>query len=308
VCRRFAPLVLFHKYEGHLPEDPENFKAGARFRESNYQGFADRIYNENEGWTEVDGSTPAYFDIPWGSIQEECQKRFEGENIDPTVSRNLRPRDGNNRYGEGSARGLFLERDERLGQEKSGYPVASHRVTAPVFLDTAYDEDAGIVKVLFWFFYALNWWKFLITHEGDWEHITLFFTDDAFAAGGAPFVVYFAQHNAGIPLAFENLQVLETDGGNHPILFIDRNGHPCNPVMEHPHKYSIRWETWKGEITPISEKNWSEFAGAWGRAGLFAFSTGPLGPLFKRHGDDVRVVYKNGRPYVKIPKTWRFTS
>jgi hypothetical protein len=178
-------------------------------------------------------------------------------------------------------------------------PTESGLVGAPLFVDTHYDADRAVVHVLYWFFYELNWWKAFITHEGDWEHVTLVFRVDDFKSGGRPFAIYLAQHNTGVALDFDKIVPA---GETHPVIYVDTNGHPCHAHVDDPSRYPIRWRTWTASIEFIAECRWRDFAGAWGKVGASKHTTGPLGPFFKRHEDKVRITYVRGKPYVPFRK------
>lgn len=302
--RRFAPHVLLHCRETHLPDKPENFNERARFRQSRFLS-ADRGYHTTAGWQETDEEAPHYLNVPWTIMRTESHRAFAPEALDPTAGRNVRPRDPKNIYGRRMNRGLFLERARSCQRDWSGMEAAGNCVKAPVFVDIAYDRGGHRVKVLYWFFYSLNWWKFFITHEGDWEHVSLIFTEDDFIEGNPPWVVYFAQHDHGVPIHFSKIGKKECDMGVHPVVYVDRNGHPCSPAVQDPGKYSKYWETCKGPLIPVVDCDWCDFAGAWGAIGELPYTTGPLGPLFKRHADDLGIVEKAGRRYARLPKTWR---
>jgi hypothetical protein len=175
-------------------------------------------------------------------------------------------------------------------------PDAGDAVHAPLFIDSFYDAQTSMVKVLYWFFYELNWVYFTFTHQGDWEHVALVFEEPAFRAGDPPTWIYFAQHGAGEVRRFDKVQ---HDGprGRHPKVYVDPDGHPSHPTVRVPRDYPYRWDTWEREdrVHWVSRRDWRDFAGAWGEVGEHAVTTGPLGPYFKRHGDRIRVRVRQGR-------------
>jgi hypothetical protein len=150
---------------------------------------------------------------------------------------------------------------------------------------------------MYWFFYELNHWHFMITHEGDWEHITQIYKMDDFENGRPPRWVYFAQHNTGTLIAHNHLEKVY---GTHPVIYVDKNGHPCGPSAKNPDDYARVWKTWQMDLVFIDEAKWREYAGAWGEIGSSKHLTGPLGPSFKRAGDNITMKMQNGYPVVVL--------
>ena len=185
-------------------------------------------------------------------------------------------------------------------------PIAGIRwsVSAPVFYDIAHDPSERLVTVLFWFFYKLNRWGYWITHEGDWEHMSFVFAEEDFHATGDPSYVYFAQHWGGVTLRYAVVEKLSVDGAPRPVGYVNRHGHPCVPAVILRSDYDTCWKTWD-RLCPLAESEWCDFGGAWGKVGSTEVFTGPLGPLFKRHADSMRVVRRYGRVCVRVPPTWR---
>jgi len=292
---RFAPQLRFHTSERHFPTDPQDFKIRARFRES--RPGSDRGWHpRRRAWEDGDGRGPDYLDADWNDIRDESLKRFPDTVHFPPLARNLRPRDDRNL--EGGTNGLFLQRDGALSDRESGTnPAAPGAPRPPVLVDTDYDPDLSVVRVLYWFFYDLNWWKIFITHEGDWEHVTYVFTPEAFQAHQPPLWVYFAQHDSGFFLEFSSLTLV---AGTHPVIYVDPDGHPCRHVVSHPARYTRHWLPAREDMRFVPTAAWRDFAGAWGEVGISTHTTGPLGPFYKRLGDKVPITFRNGKPYVPL--------
>lgn len=298
VIRKYAPLVLLHSGEEHLPSRPDYFRESCRFRLS--RSGRDEGWNKTRGaWEKGDQHGPDYHDVSWNQIVKQSNDilaRDGGRDRPREVS--LRPRDDRNLYGKGSQRGLFLQRAKRLHDEFSGIqPTPANEIIAPVFVDTLYNQRLGTVRVLFWFFYELNHWKFMITHEGDWEHITLVFGADEFENEGEPMCIFFAQHNGGVPVGFGNIN---KTGETHPIIYVHKHGHPCHSHIENSQEYTRSWKTWESDWVFIPKAEWRDFAGAWGEIGETKHTTGPLGPFFKRNNDTVPVRMINGKAHVVL--------
>ncbi len=301
IIKKYAPCLRLHRYEAHFPGDPDSFRGKSRFRES-ARGF-DKGWNKiKEKWEANDKHENDYKNIPWDYIVGESLKRYPGTlPIYPPNKNNLRPRDDHNMYGKGDVQGLFLQPSISKSARSSGNdPGSSLEINAPVFVDVSYSASKGLMKILYWFFYELNWWKCIFTHQGDWEHITLLFQGRNITVNSAPDYVYFAQHDSGIIVPFEALSFEEE---THPVIFVCRDGHPCCHSVRRPSEYPLQWKTWENDTQLVTEFIWRDYAGAWGEVGEFKFSTGPLGPMFKRHKDRVRIRIKKGRQYLVAFKT-----
>lgn len=301
VVRKYAPLVRLHRNERHLPGHPEAFAKTARLRHS--RPGRDRGWNkESRAWRGGDEHGAAYHDPPWPQVVDQSDTMLGADTShDPVPSTNVRPRDGSNRHGSGSARGLFLQRARTLSDDHSGMRVTgANEVKAPVFVDTAYDRENHLVRVLYWFFYDLNHWHFMITHEGDWEHVSLIFTESSFRDGEAPGWLYLAQHNESEVMLFSQIGELRDE--THCVIYVDKNGHPCRVGVEDRLSYQLTWRTWECDMVPVVDTPWYRFAGAWGEIGNIVHTTGPLGPYFKRNRDLVKVVRRNGRLNLKAKK------
>ena len=296
---RYAPLVRFDRSEVHFPSDPEEFRKAARFRESLYLN-RDRGWNKDrDEWRRSNDETDPYFAVDWDVISEESLDRLPGTwTLQPWMSRNLRPFDAHSIHaipGRSTPKGLFLQRDERLPRDASGPLPVGNAVSAPVFLDAEYNPVGDSYRIL----YELNQWWGIHTHQGDWEHISFIVSAKALEKKHPPSHVYFAQHNTGNVLPFTSLQQFEK---GHRIVFVDKNGHPTHPSVADPGKYTYEWRTWTSNIRLIVKEPWRDFPGAWGAVGNSGGFTGPLGPLYKRRKDLVRLRRIDGKLYVRAFK------
>ena len=298
----YSPLVRFDREERHFPSDPDLFKAKARFRESLVSQKDLGWSKEDEAWVEANDESASYYDVDWVHIRDESLRRFPGDDrIQPWASRNVRPYDSNSLYatpGRRTAKGLFLQRDESLSREESGTPPEGHQIRAPLFIDAVYNPVADTYRILFWFFYELNRWWRIHTHQGDWEHISFIVSADELKKKkpGPPSHVYFAQHNTG---AVVPLTSLEPFDHGHRTVFVDKNGHPTHAHVSDPGTYAFEWRTWDCDQRLIVRQPWRDFGGAWGAVGSSYTFTGPLGPLYKRQVDQVRLTRRRGKLYVK---------
>lgn len=303
-AREFAPRLLFHRHECHLPSTPQNFQRNSRFRESR-QGGRDRGWKKGSGWETSNRHEDPYYGVGWDVVEAEVAD-LSGDLVrqHPSVRPTLRPHGGRNLFRSRGRRkdGLFLERDRISSRDSSGHPPVGGVITAPVFLDAAPARTSlgAFVKVSYWFFYELNSWHGFLTHEGDWEHVTYLVEASLIQGLGPPSHVYFAQHNSGELRRWSDLDGVDS---GHPKMFVDQNGHPTKPRVRNPGEYGPRWETWTQEFRWIREAPWRDYSGAWGEVGETKHTTGPLGPWFKQDGDLVRVKRDNsGNLIIRIPK------
>lgn len=294
---RFAPQLHFHDQEHHFPAGPGEFRGKSRFRESRTL-TSDRGWERGVGWRDSDDHDARFYDIAWPVIAGQSLGRYDDPGpYQPDPDDTLRPRASL----FSGAKGLFLERRDASAHDKSGHVPVGSAIAAPLFIDVAHlaSHDPPLVRLLYWFFYELNWWRIVYTHQGDWEHVTWIWEADTFQNGGRPRWAYFAQHNAGKAIDFDDLQFADA-AQEHPKAFVDRNGHPTADQVSNPSRYSTVWETWKHPVQWVARAEWRDFAGAWGGVGVHPDTTGPLGPRFKRYGDHVRVVRRNGELFAKF--------
>ncbi len=297
----YGPLLRIHRNEAHLPASPEHFRAKCRFRMSESWGN-DKGYDKSRNqWFDGDHHSPQFHDIPWQNVIRESDIVLtRDKKPDQEPNANLRPRDDNNIYGSGNPNGLFFQRSRQLEDNRSGLrPTPREEVVAPVFIDIEYHAEYGLFRIMYWFFYELNHWHFMITHEGDWEHITQIYKLDDFKNARPPRWVYFAQHNQGALVGHNHLEKVF---GTHPVIYVDKNGHPCMPFTKNPGDYTRTWKTWQMQLFFIEETEWRGYAGAWGEIGSNKHTTGPLGPLFKRAGDNIILKKHCGMPVVLLKR------
>jgi hypothetical protein len=285
---RWAPLLLFDRNEDHFPGEPDRFRSESRFRQSNYRDKADRGWNRAGGrWEDGDHSGDDYLGTDWGTILRLVDQ--ETKDLRPlglqTGGKVTRPLDERNLWGSGDHRGFYLSWRGGLFSKKSG---STQDRPVPIFhdIDEIRTTTGRWTALHFWFFYVLNWCT-IPTHEGDWEHITLYFADTAFEDGFRPSYVYFSAHEGGLLLepGHAAMKWIET---THPSVYV-LGGHASYPLVarEVRDRYTLAWRTWEQEIPKVEAAPWAIYDGAWGAAGPTTWTTGPLGPLFKRGRDIV---------------------
>jgi hypothetical protein len=274
--KQFAPLLRFHPKEKYFPMDPIEFIKTSRFRHhrgaQRDQGFNVRLSK----WIDGDKKSPEYYNPPITYLNAFTPW---------TRGENRRPLDP----GSGNHWNVFLEPD--------GKPKGDHNPTGtiPVFyyqrnIDTSrikksirdqYDiKVAKYLRVSYWWFQGFNDAPTkLFDHQGDWEHVT------AIVVKGKLSGVYFAGHE-GPPRWVEKSKL--TIKNNRVVVYCARGTHASYP---HAGKFNsgiditgngYEWDT-GANLAALVSQPWRDYAGAWGKVGKAAWSTGPLGPWHKRH-------------------------
>ncbi len=280
IAALYAPIVFLHRDERHFPVHPDEFRETCRFRRS--VPGKDLGWNKtSDKWEPGNEASADFLNAPWVRIILESNSLL-GQDQEPAARdycRNVRPRDGQN-VADGSQQGLFLELEDKRGH---------HRATGrrdpkswAMFYDR-YDVD-GQHLLAFWVFYAFNYgWA---DHEGDWEHIRLQFGTQAPDGKGRPENIWYAQHNGGTCVSGLAPRQYDKEEGLHPRVYVSTWGHASEPWVADRTAYErdgTTWRSWEqGTLAPLDRQPWMNYAGAWGEVGQFGFSTGPLGPRFKR--------------------------
>jgi hypothetical protein len=281
---KYAPLLHFSRFEQHLPGEPEAFRANAYLHESKYRGNRDRVWNPREGhWRDSDRHDDDCCGPSWESTLDEIEtvtrsERPGGPTSDGPVTR---PHDDRNLWREENARkGFSLSLKDGHRRSRSG-SLADPKCSIYHVLDRGKFDGFDYVALTYWYFFVRNW-NVVLTHEGDWEHITLYFRETDFGKAVRPEAVYFAAHNGGHAYWGQD-PVLKWEEDSHLHVYVSVWGHASYPELPSFRRwqYSKRWRTWDRDIPGVLSQPWRDFDGAWGRTGKKAWTTGPLGPYFK---------------------------
>lgn len=260
----YAPVVYLSPFESYHPMDPVTFVQRARFRHhrgwSSDQGFHRHTFQ----WVTTNSHAPEYYNVPMHVLNAYAPH---------ANGRNRRPRDADC----GDSYNVFLETDDN----ETG--VANPNGSVPVFY--TYRRSGSWHKIQYWWFFGYNNTVVPgIDHQGDWEHVTLW------VYNGAVRSVYFAAHEGGTTVQASNLTMM----GKRPVVFVALGTHAAYPTPGLQHfpiglgmsfvdytGYGQRWDT-HGNLKPLANQPWKDFAGAWGEVGNLSTTTGPLGPWHKR--------------------------
>jgi hypothetical protein len=282
--QQFAPHLHFRGFEGHMPGFPEDFRRHARLLY--HDGSAASVLNPATGRLEPEaGVRDEHFGPSWSQIEATIAEktgalRPEGVSRKASVSR---PADDRSLWGKESRQGFFLQLRDGYARETSGCRGDQR---CPIYYDlddSLVVDGVRYVVLAYWFFYIWNWIH-ILTHQGDWEHVTLYFRREDFDAGRRPSWVFYAGHESGKFVPGTNDVLWDPD--DHLRVYVSPWGHPSLPsiIERFRFHYTRPWRTWEQEILPVKDAEWHRFCGAWGNAGdvgVMSFMNGPLGPYFK---------------------------
>jgi hypothetical protein len=163
-------------------------------------------------------------------------------------------------------------------------------------------------RITYWFFYGLSrppgepGLTDAVSHEGDWERISVLVQHQPGSATYLPLSVRFHTHDGHRDItwrAVTRIAAAGSPGATHPVAYSARGSHatywrtgdyaivvkalgrPAFSVEDHAMACSgcPEWRTWE-RLVDATQQPWYGFGGAWGRAGSLAGggTTGPLGP------------------------------
>lgn len=165
--------------------------------------------------------------------------------------------------------------DSRLDQLTDTQASFANAIYANVFTS---DNDRIIVQ--YWFFYLVDYHRLLgfeiRDHEGDWEGITLIFSEDSwdtYQGGGmealVPECAGYSRHYGGEKMAWSDVQ----KSGNNPLVFVEEGGHASSftgsQFVRKTYVPSVMWPN-----------SWVIYAGVWG-ATTTSDHPSPPGPVYR---------------------------
>lgn len=283
--QELAPVVKIHSTEEYHPIDPNVFISKSRFRHHKAYG-PDYGYNKKSNeWLKNNSRDPEYYNIPVSYINSFGL--FED-------GKNCRPRDSNR-----GPKTYFLETDDNLKGSKNqvlnNIIPAYYRIVAttkvpydPLGISWYYykyfknyksGDEIIYLKYYFFFGYSRNWES--INHQGDWEHISVGILNNKIN-----FVIYF--HHGKTTVVYPDKLKFGTLG--HYVVYIANGSHGIYPQPgNYPTKWpdvdhcdsGYEWRMWEN-LKNLNNQPWKNFAGAWGGVGNFEYTTGPLGPYYKK--------------------------
>lgn len=266
-------FVVLNTGENYYPMDPLQFIQRSRFRRHNAGGKDDGYSRVRGGFVNGnDEHTSEFYNIPVSTINSYHLN---------DINKNLRPRDDNS-LGIGE---VFLQPDD--------HPTGNANPTGniSVFTYSSYVTENGTTRERreYWFFYGYNdvdTGMFQGSHQGDWERITLDIVNNRMEG------VWLDQHGHSKYYTLDQLDVTESNGIQVLRIFSARGTHTTyekvgqfkreDPLLSHDHTDNgYQWEITK-KVEQLADQPWILYAGAWGEVGMFDFTTGPLGPWYKR--------------------------
>jgi hypothetical protein len=263
---RFAPLIQLHSGEEYFPMDPMEFLRSSRFR--HHRGFrSDQGYTKAaEEWRTNDSHHRNYYDIPVAVVDSY------GPHPD---GKNRRPRDDNS----GDDFNVFLQpRGEPSGDR---FPTGRIPVFVHAKRDTCASSKSADYVIQYWWFFGYNDGPSSQNHQGDWEHATAVVRDDQLLGA------YLAAHGRATFFDRSDLEPVQRD---QVVVYVAKGSHAAYPSAgvhgafgtDLTDNGGAQWDT-SQYVVPLRDRPWKRFAGAWGEVGVFADTTGPLGPWHKRY-------------------------
>lgn len=270
------PYLPNDGYTHTFPMDPMDFIRQSRFRQHITNG-RDLGFDKNIGdFTKSDSLSSNFFDIPVDIIALKHTAPSGS-----MVFYNMRPRD---KAALNSDNQFFLQPFRtRLDGDRN----PTGRV--PVFTHSYfYVDDSGLNCEMreYWYFFGYNPAPFG-NHQGDWEGFTLDIAEGKIRGA------WLNQHTGKTYYPASSLEIANNDGKQVLTLYNARGSHatyksagtfhtgalPDKTVGED--SSSVPWHITKYQIM-LSETPWHLYAGGWGEVGEQEYTTGPLGPWYKR--------------------------
>lgn len=279
-----APVVRFHPEETCFPMDPMEFIRLSRLRHHVKKG-PDNGFNKITGrFEKSDKHGKDYYDIPVASINFYNQ-------VQPGTNR--RPKDANSK-----GQALFLQPRQNLKgiarpngkapvfyYQRSFGPLTLPTLSARTTAATTIDYDL----VSYWWFMGYNITPKVAkviggNHQGDWEHVTLLIRSNELVG------CFFSAHEH--PPRFVAADRLAKAGANKRVVVYCARGTHASYATPGDYKLplglkdrarggGVAWNVSR-LLKKLDDQPWKDYAGAWGEVGEFAWTTGPLGPWYKR--------------------------
>jgi len=294
VVVQYAPRLRFYKTEKHFPCPVNEFHARATFR---------RVLCSNQKGEEVwDPRQRVWVPVPNPPDLPDEKSCLAPDWADVVKQATLGDIAGDSHGGAPARCGYFLALDRSWFGKSPGAIKPTGAITSPVpiYCDVypcgpgspnfAPPEAGAGIAVSYWIFYVWNqasvgW------HEGDWEHLTLYFAAGDFEKAKPP--THFATWQHGRPHVggFKKLALIDD---THPEIYVNDQGHalqsglpavdgaPVTPgLLAKP-----AWDTWTLPIHNIEDEPWCGYTGGWGaittHRKLLVDLSGPVGPWHKR--------------------------
>jgi hypothetical protein len=300
----FAPLVSIHSKEPVAPTDADYFLRGSRllwsFRGCPAKALTGKL-TSREQW----------LDLGQGGFRQAARCGDTGETY--SSKRYTRPY-GKRRQGLEGRQGFYLDLDDNLrkpdvksraqGSQRvlSSVPVYYERHPEP---DTRRDDDE---RITYWFFYPFSippGGNDKVSHEGDWERVSVL-VERVGAGRWRPVSVRYNAHDGHLDVPWADVRKApdETGIATHPRAYVAKGSHASYRRAGKFVQVLVRggfeivrvkddaracpdcplWFTWQ-RLVDATKEPWYGFGGAWGQVGDASDFTGPLGPSpFKTRG------------------------
>ena len=293
----FAPLVSLHSREPVSPTSADYFLEGSRllwsFRGCDAKLLARRL-DKSEDWGRLGG----------GGFRQASRCGDRGAVFGSADF--TRPY-AKKRPGLSGREGFFLDlanrrrrpklRTEARGSQQvlSNVPVYFER--HPVRVEPGQEQ-----RITYWFFYPFSispGGSDKISHEGDWERVSVLLRKGQATREWTPVAVRYHEHDTHVDVPWADVRKAPDDSGRatHPRAYVAKGSHATYrrsgkhvQVLARRGLEVIRvvddaracpqcplWFTWQ-RVIDAQAQPWYGFGGAWGKVGDASDFTGPLGP------------------------------
>lgn len=297
LMRRFAPVMHLHPDEPYLPMSADAFIRDSRLclvgkpEKSRYGVIA--AFDPDTGNWQFNPKDGHHF-----GLGTEALAGIEQAVTTDEAAWHRRPHAGAS-PPDGNYFALEHRSSRPTGEFDPADPPPCYWYAQPWGEDTA---------ISYWFFYGYSEFLANIGHQGDWEHVTLRIRDGELVGA------LFAVHEVKYYVQREELELVDgrpqiysararhatwwKEGDHSPGVEFFKDREKIEAVRGLPslriQDVTSRGLTWdvRDRLEALSEQPWRHYAGAWGRLGRSASTTGPLGAWQKRLLDPDEEVIK----------------
>jgi hypothetical protein len=294
LARRYAPVVWVHRGEDSGPASPAQF-----LRESTL--YWRRPFLSDRRIADRGTVVPARLGTACGGLDAGCYTQdgaLASDFTRPHDGARERPRDAS------VSEGFYLDPPDSAHRGEVG--TEAH---VPIYYEIRPGEET---RITYWFFYGFSRPNKpflggnaagLLSHEGDWENVDVVLDGD-----DEPRAVLFYGHGHPRPTPWRAVCKLVEGGGEdcdssspgRPVVYSalfshasyatpdeerDEASRVCKKLLVRICSYDFRnrgflWDPLAepGDLREVRAEPWYGFGGAWGHAGRFKDTTGPLGP------------------------------
>jgi hypothetical protein len=316
-ARAFAPLVHLYENERAKPIGAMQFLEGSSLGMSNDPCFLTETVAVSAMRLRIKRDEPAPVLYP-RRLAERDAYRTKVQNPDCVgrqrrsygTGQHTRPFDAGRPAGMHPKEGFFLNllTDRLHGMARYVRDGDQLRVAGmPVYYDRRTERVDGSpgVRITYWLLFGLDAYPegspaASLTHEGDWERISVLLRRGPRADAWRPVSVRYHAHGSARDVPWESVEVARgsADGpASHPVAYAAGGNHALYPRDGDTTIARVRddgarvrtvdrhgscsdcptWSTWE-ILLPARRQPWYGYGGAWGAVGPSDATSGPIGP------------------------------